>query len=243
MITSKIADPFALLFDLVFFVFGFVIEPILNRYFGHHVLSKTTSPGDETVFGLIVLGAIVAQALGLYLRRYKTANAVGQLNLWGSWFALPMFFILIAHISLFCIFLVIIGTSSFQMADTISISISLIAFVAMVWILVLSVRSKHSPSYTIDFGTELASTLLLIFSGTVLTSMLWGGLLTANIINGDFSAEPIEGKVGITLILLLFFGMYYLPARLSFLLCDFNKRQTWLRYAFVFLPLMQKVWL
>lgn len=243
MITSKIADPFALLFDLVFFVFGFVIEPILNRYFGHHVLSKTTSPGDETVFGLIVLGAIVAQALGLYLRRYKTANAVNQLNLWGSWFALPMFFILIAHVSLFCIFLVIIGTSSFQMADTVSISISLVAFVAMVWILVLSVRSKHEPSYTIDFGTELASTLLLIFSGTVLTSLLWGGLLTANIINGDFSTEPIEGKVGITLILLLFFGMYYLPARLSFLLCDFNKRQTWLRYAFVFLPLMQKVWL
>lgn len=237
----KTADPSALLFDFVFFAFGFVMEPFLNHYFKNHL--NNTASSNQPVFGLIILIAVLAQALGLYLRRHKTAHAVSQLNLWGSWVAIPMFFILIAHLSLFCIFLIIISISSFWADSSASIWVSAVSFIGMVWVLFLSVRPKQNPQYLTNFKTDMGATLLLIFSGTVLTAILWNSLITANIINGDFSEESIEGKVGITLILLLFFGMYYLPARLSFLLCDFTKQQTWLRYALVFLPLMQKVWL
>ncbi len=238
-------DPFGLLFDLTFLLFGVLLEPVLKKYLTIRLFSNEPIAQSDVALGLIIMGAVAAQGAGLYLRRKRTAEAVEKNHLWDSWFALPIFFILIFHFTLFGIFLMIVGMTSLH-PDVKGWHFLFCAPVVgwMSWWAIKNTRpqfyGKPSPA---DRISDWIGTVLLIFSGIVLTTIAWSGLITAQVLSGTYTDASFGDKISYTLLLLLFFGMYYLPARLSFLVCDFNKPQTWLRYGLVFLPLAQKIWL
>ncbi|WP_428661122.1 hypothetical protein [Runella sp.] len=238
------ANPLGILFDAVFLAFNFLAEPLLHRYLLDRLFADTAANKPDLMVGALVLGAIVAQGLGLYLRRKRAAEAVQNNRLWDSWFALPIFFILIFHFALFGIFLVIVGVVSIDPdAKGWEFLLCVPVVLFMTWWAIQNTRPDHYRKPSLQDRVEDGfGTLLLIFSGIVLTTIAWSGLITNNVLQGTFAEDSIGDKVSYTLLLLLFFGMYYLPARLSFLVCDFNKPQTWLRYGLVFLPLARKIW-
>ncbi|MFN8349296.1 MAG: hypothetical protein U0X91_30120 [Spirosomataceae bacterium] len=241
----KSADPLGLLFDAVFLLFNLWAEPFLHRYVQLGLFSDVSGNAAHPTLGWLIIGAVAAQGVGLYLRRKRASEAAEQNRPWESCFALPLFFILIFHFTLFGIFLVIVGVVSIApeaSGGSFFLCAPIVLF--MTWQAIQTTRPQYyGPPAISERIRDGLGTLLLIFSGIVLTSVAWSGLITNNVMQGNFSHDSVGDKVGYTLVLLLFFGTYYLPARLAFLMSDFNKWSGWLRYGIVFLPLAKKIWL
>ncbi|MFN8356055.1 MAG: hypothetical protein U0Y10_16485 [Spirosomataceae bacterium] len=241
---SNRIDPSAFLFDFSFLIIGFWIEPIVKNFLTHHLFSNETTASADANLGVLVLTAMIAQGVGLYLRRKRMAYSVAQQKIWDTWFAMPLFFILIAHFTLYGIILNIIAVVSFNPEA------NGFWFLATLPIVVFTTWMAIKATFTTDFTPptqaehyfDWLGTFLLIFSGIVLVGAIWEGLFTANIGQNSFKEDSFGDKIGETLVLLLFFIMFYLPARLSFLICDFNNWRSWLRYLLVFLPLMKSIW-